>query len=225
MPITLQQALFFIVACLLNNTLLPNRSLAADESQLTQLMALMEGEFDNAEQLKNAPSKEPAHEYDHLYQHRVRISSPALPGFWLYSQINKRSPDQGSTVYRQTVSEFFIDSKGLLRSRVWSFKDESMKKRGLPGTAFLQKLDKSQLIQKLSDDCLNTWHLRGMQFVGTIDPDSCVIQSRYQNEQRRLFSEEIVFDGGLWSREGAYRMNGELAFGLEENAFYRFQRQ
>ncbi|MBK7260798.1 MAG: hypothetical protein IPI03_02415 [Rubrivivax sp.] len=129
-----------------------------------------------------------------------------------------------SKVYRQTLQQFFVKDQQIY-SRVWRFNDPAIKQQGMPSPEFLQQVSPQQISLVMSEACLTKWTPLGDQFIGRIDPASCVIQSKYKNEKRRLFSEEIVFPSGVWFREGAYGEDGSLAFGLEEGRHVRLNRQ
>lgn len=192
---------------------------------MSELLSLIVGEFNNEIQFGAAAqaalaAKEPG-KFSLLYHYRLRIESPALPGHWIFAQINENNAPKA---YRQTVLEFYTDDEGLIMSRAWHIKEKGMKEKGMPSSEFLNQLSPDQLVQGLSDDCSTVWRRRGGQFQGLVDYRQCVIQSKYKDEKRQLFAEELVFADGMWAREGAYRMNGELAFGLEENQFYQYER-
>ncbi len=122
------------------------------------------------------------------------------------------------------VSEYFIDSQGGLRSRAWGFADPTTMEGGTPDHAFLSKLSPDQLTTKLPEGCDTHWERRGDSFHGEVRHTECVIQSRYKDEKRQLFAVEIVSADTLLSREDAYTMDGKLAFGLEGDDYYRFER-
>lgn len=219
----------FVTAVIVTMLGIPAASIAGDSSQslkdLNDLITLIPGEFNNDTQIISVESDTPAAQdtdsFSRLRHHRLQINSPHLTGDWIYAQINK---DKQPEAYRQSVLEFYIDDKGVIRSRAWSFKAKGMKEKGMPSTEFLSQLSPEQLVQGLPDSCSTEWHRRGAQFEGSIDHRECVIQSKYKDEKRQLFAEELIFKEGMWAREGAYRMDGELAFGLKENQFYKYQR-
>ncbi len=199
----------------------------AVDKDLRQLMEMIQGEFNNYNQMyfqENGFIKvDNKTKYSHLHHYRQQIQSDDLPGHWIYAQIN--NVDKGNKVYRQTIWEFYIDDDDRIASRVWNFADKGMKEKGRPSIAFLNSLTKKQLkASQLNEACTTYWQKRGKQFVGAIDHKQCVIQSKYKDEKRQLFAEEIVFSDGVWMREGAYRLDGGLAFGLEEGEFYRYQK-
>lgn len=209
---------------------IPTMSAAGDRSDqvindLSDLITLIQGEFNNEAQVKNVTdgtlAAQEADSFSRLYHYRLRINSPQLSGEWIFAQINE---DNQHEAYRQTVLQFYIDDDGVIRSRAWRIKATGMKEKGMPSTQFLSQLSPEQLVQGLPDNCSTEWHRRGGQFEGTIDHRKCVIQSKYKDEKRQLFAEEIIFKEGMWAREGAYRMDGKLAFGLRNGQFYKYQR-
>lgn len=191
-----------------------------DSNDLEQLVGLIVGDFNNVLQVANLPAED-AGNYNILHHHRVRISSPELPGYWVYGQII----EQGKPgIYRQVVTQYFRDESDILKSRSYGFADPAIKSAGTPDTGFLNALSPDQLTRKLPDSCNFTWKQENNRFIGTIDHRQCIIQSRYKDEKRQLFAKEILFDTGMWGQEGAYRENGELAFGLHGEDFYKYQR-
>ncbi len=205
-------------------------SLAANDpattADLDELFAMLSGDFDNYLQMQFKASDEQAvsktNHYERMSITTKPVLSDQLPGHWLFAQTNKT--DDNNQVYRQTVLEFFVNDDGAIRSRVWRIADPAAKKSKTPGEAFLNQLSRDDLAQVLPDSCLTQWVKQGDHFVGTIAAESCVIQSKYKDEKRKLFSEEIVFDAGYWTREGAYDADGKLIFGLDEGHYYRFQK-
>ena len=117
-----------------------------------------------------------------------------------------------------------VITDGQIHSRAWRFNDPAVKQLGTPSDAFLQQINPKQLSLVMPGHCLTRWTQLGEQFTGRIDPTTCVLQSKYKNEKRRLFSEEIIFPSGSWFREGAYGEDGSLAFGLEEGYYVRLNR-
>lgn len=225
-PHTMQLSRTLLTAAIIAMLTIPTASAAGDGgNDLSDLVALIQGEFNNEAQVKAAAggtlAAQEVDSFSRLYHYRLRINSPYLSGEWVYAQINENNQHEA---YRQTVLEFYTDDEGVIRSRAWRFKAKGMKEKGMPSTQFLSQLSPEQLVQGLPDNCSTEWHRRGAQFEGSIDHRECVIQSKYKDEKRQLFAEEIVFKDGMWAREGAYRMDGELAFGLKENQFYKYQR-
>jgi len=100
-----------------------------------------------------------------------------------------------------------------------------MKEKGRPAADFLRQLSKAQLVEsQLGGGCQMRWRREGERYMGEIKPGDCIIDSKYQDEKRQLFAEEVVFKEGVWMREGAYRLDGSLAFGLEAGNFYEYKR-
>lgn len=195
---------------------------------LPRLVELLSGQFDNLQQMPFVAPRPADDKINHLEALRMQawpVNSKQLEGTWVYSQTDKIDPGDTSKskVYRQSLHQFFVKD-GQIYSRGWGFKDPAIKQQGTPSQAFLQQLNPQQISAGMSDDCLTRWVAHGDQFIGRIDPASCVIQSKYKSEKRRLFAEEIVFPSGVWFREGAYGEDGSLAFGLEDGYFVRFNR-
>lgn len=199
----------------------------ASTDDIAQLLMMLSGNFDNYREMQfkahgeqAAPSK--TNHYERMSINRQTVTSEKLPGHWLYAQTNKT--DAKNMVYRQRLLEFFVTDAGVINSRIWQITDPAVKKTNSPTAAYLSQLSKENLAQVLPDSCLIQWLKQGDHFVGVIDVESCVIQSKYKNEKRKLFSEEIVFSAGNWFREGAYGTDGKLIFGLDNNHYYRFQK-
>lgn len=196
------------------------------DKDLRQLLGMLAGEFDNYNQIyfqTNGFIKNPEKTtYRRMHHIRKLVDSPHLEGHWLYTQAERgENPER---LYRQSLWEFFIDSDGVIKSRVWSFRDADLKRRGEPDQAWLNQLKPESIVKTLPEGCLTTWKKQAAQFVGAIDAESCVIQSKYKDEKRKLFSEDIISADGFWSREGAYTLDGKLAFGLEQGDYYKYQR-
>ncbi len=225
-----RQALAVLATGLLLNGLAFGAQAAAPDpaSALPRLIELLSGRFDNLQQMPFVASRAADDKVNHVEAMRIQawpVENKQLDGYWIYNQTDKLDPADASKskVYRQSLVEFFIKD-GLIFSRGWSFKDPALKQEGIPSAAFLEQISPQQISAGMSDDCLTRWTARGDQFIGRIDPAICVIQSKYKNEKRKLFAEEIVFPSGVWFREGAYGEDGSLAFGLEEGNFVRFNR-
>ncbi len=223
-------ALVLSVGLLLNGLALGAAGAEADAAPaLPRLLEMLSGQFDNLQQMPFVAPTAAGEKRNHVEAMRLqirRIDSQRLDGHWLYAQTDKIDPDDSSKgkVYRQTLQQYFVKD-GQIHSRVWRFNDPAMKQKGTPSPEFLQQIDPQQISEVMPEACLTQWSVRGHQFIGRIDPASCVIQSKYKDEKRRLFSEEIVFPSGVWFREGAYGEDGSLAFGLEDGHYVRFNRQ
>jgi hypothetical protein len=195
---------------------------SVDETAIHPLLDLIEGKFNNNKQVDLQIKEGVKKTYDRMHQYRTRISSKQLPGNWIFTQTDKS--DQPNSSYRQVIMEFFIGENGDIVSRAWKFSDPAMKARGLPSITFLNTLSRQQLKPALPKQCLSHWVKQGEQYIGSIDHTHCLIQSKYVDEKRQLFAEEIIFSDSLWMREGAYRSDGTLVFGLEAGHYYRYQR-
>ncbi len=194
--------------------------------ELVDLAQLMVGEFHNLTQADaedaTSTTQSAARDFARLYHKRVLIDSAQLPGTWIFAQINE---EQKTEAYRQTVLELYVDENHTIKTRAWRFEQEGMKAAGFPPEDFLRQLSLEQLVPSFPPgQCETVWRRRGAQFEGLMDAEQCVIQSKYRDEKRKVFSEEIVFADGMWAREGAYTLDGELAFGLEANEFYKYRR-
>lgn len=224
-----------VVALLAAGFLLNGLAFGADgaatdpASALPRLLTMLNGQFDNLQQMSFVASPsagDPKSRYEAMRIEFRPVNSKLLEGDWIYAQTDKieAGDTAKSKVYRQTLQQFFVKDQQIY-SRVWRFNDPAIKQQGMPSPEFLQQVSPQQISLVMSEACLTKWTPLGDQFIGRIDPASCVIQSKYKNEKRRLFSEEIVFPSGVWFREGAYGEDGSLAFGLEEGRHVRFNRQ
>ena len=198
------------------------------EAALPRLLDLLSGRFDNLQQMSFVAATAADAKVNHYEPMRTQarsFSSKQLEGRWIYSQTEKIEPGDASKgkLYRQVLQQFFI-TDGQIFSRAWRFNDPAVKQQGTPSDDFLLQLRPKQISMVMPEPCLTRWTRLGEQFAGRIDPASCLLQSKYKNEKRRLFSEEIVFPSGSWFREGAYGEDGSLAFGLEEGYYVRLNR-
>ncbi|MBK7312272.1 CpcT/CpeT family chromophore lyase [Candidatus Aalborgicola defluviihabitans] len=198
------------------------------EAELLRLLDLLNGRFDNLQQMRFVAATAADAKVNHYEAMRMQgrsFSSTQLEGRWIYSQTDKIEPGDASKgkLYRQVLQQFFI-TDGQIYSRAWRFNDPAVKQQGTPSDDFLLQLSPKQLSMAMSEPCLTRWAQVGEQFTGRIDPATCLLQSKYKNEKRRLFSEQIVFPSGSWFREGAYGEDNKLAFGLEEGYYVRLNR-
>lgn len=201
---------------------------AQPASALPRLLALLIGQFDNLQQMAFVapPSAgDNKNRFEAMRSQAMPVKSKLLEGDWIYGQTDKidAGDTRKSKVYRQTLQQFFVKD-GQIFSRPWRFNDPAVKQQGTPSDAFLQQISPQQISLVMPEACVTQWTPQGEQFIGRIDSANCVIQSKYKNEQRRLFAEEIIFPSGAWFREGAYGEDGSLAFGLEEGYYVRFNR-
>ena len=227
----MKQLLFLFVLVVFAPAVLSEQE-TTQEKDLRFLLELIVGEFNNDNQVNFQENgfleKAPGTNYSILHHTRELIDSDELEDHWLYSQINRI--DQDGDIYRQTYSRFFIDEQGQIISRVYKLVDERNKSgaekkvKQYPGKAFLSALKPAQLKPAFPEGCDTKWRREIDQFIGIIDFNTCVIDSKYKDEKRLLFAEEIVARSGIWGREGAYTQDGKLAFGLEAPNYYRYQR-
>lgn len=198
------------------------------EAALPRLLDLLNGRFDNLQQMRFVAATAADVKVNHYESMRMlgrSFNSTQLEGHWIYSQTDKIEPGDTSKskLYRQVLQQFLI-SDGQIYSRAWRFNDPAVKQLGTPSDDFLQQLSPKQISMVMPEPCLTRWTQLGEQFTGLIDPATCLLQSKYKNERRRLFSEQIIFPSGSWFREGAYGEDGTLAFGLEEGYYVRLNR-
>jgi hypothetical protein len=236
LPLMVKKGKTFLGALLAGGLLLTGSACAADMAPggatapppLPRLLDLLNGRFDNLQQMAFVAATTADAKINHVGPMRMQgrsFSNTQLEGSWIYSQTDKLEPGDSnkSKLYRQVLQQFFV-SDGQIYSRAWRFNDPAVKLQGTPSDEFLQQLSLKQLSMVMPEPCLTRWTQLGEQFSGRVDPASCLLQSKYKNEKRRLFSEEIVFPSGSWFREGAYGEDGKLAFGLEEGYYVRLNR-
>lgn len=200
------------------------------QKDLRMLLELMVGEFNNYNQINFQNNgfleQQTNTEYSQLHHTKQRINSPYLEGNWIYSQINRVDRDGG--IYRQSYLNFFINEDGQIVSQAYSLaqsdKADNKAKKVKPTADFLNALKPDQLIRGFGEECDTHWRREIDQFIGLLDFNTCVIDSKYKDEKRLLFSEDIFAKSGYWGREGAYTQDGKLAFGLEAPEYYRYQR-
>lgn len=225
-----QAVVWLAASTALNGLAFGADGVAADAAPaLPRLIALLTGRFDNLQQMAFVASRPAGDKRNHVEAMRSQsrpVNSKQLDGTWIYGQTEKIEPGdtRKSKVYRQTLQQFFVKD-GQIFSRLWRFNEPSIKQQGTPSDEFLQQISPQQISMVMPEACVTRWTPQGEQFIGRIDPANCVIQSKYKNEKRRLFAEEIVFPSGAWFREGAFGEDGSLAFGLEEGHYVRFNRQ
>ncbi len=222
-------AVLLAAGVLLNGLAFGADSAAADTATaLPRLVALLTGQFDNLQQMAFVAAQPVGDKKNHVEAMRSLsrpVNSKQLDGTWIYGQTDKIEPGDPSKskVYRQTLQQFFVKD-GQIFSRPWRFNDPAVKQQGTPSDEFLQQISLQQISMVMPEACVTRWTPMGEQFIARIDPANCVIQSKYKNEKRRLYAEEIIFPSGAWFREGAYAEDGSLAFGLEEGYYVRFNR-
>jgi len=202
------------------------------QKDLRLLLEFITGEFNNYNQINFQNNgfleSSPVTDYSRLHHTRERINAPGLEGNWIYSQINRL--DRDGDIYRQSYSEFFIDSDGQITSRAYKLVTDQGKKKTekkakrYPSKEFLNPLTRDQFKQSFSEGCDTKWRREIDQFIGVTDFNTCMIDSKYKDEKRLIFSEDIIARTGFWGREGAYTQDGKLSFGLEAPNYYRYQR-
>ena len=233
LPRRVKPVMSWFGALLAGGLLLTGLASAADTASvgavaLPRLLDLLNGRFDNLQQMRFVAPTAADTKVNHVEAMRMQgrsFSSTQLEGRWIYSQTDKIEPGDTSKskLYRQILQQFIV-TNGQIYSRPWRFNDPALKLQGTPSDEFLQQLSPQQLSRVMPEPCLTRWTQLGEQFSGRIDPATCLLQSKYKAEKRRLFSEEIVFPSGSWFREGAYGEDGTLAFGLEEGYYVRLNR-
>ena len=195
------------------------------EKDLRQLLQILQGEFNNYNQVNFQTNdfleERPTSDYSRLHQQRKIIESSKLEGHWLYSQINLI--DRDGKIYRQGFHEFYIDGN-TIRSKVYKLVNTDALPKTYPEDSYFADLNSTKLTPSLPEGCDMLWQRELNQFVGTIDFNTCTIQSKYKDQKRRLFAKEIIGARGFWAHEGAYDLEGGLVFGLEPPNYYRYQR-
>ncbi len=214
-----------VVGAELCTTAYAESQLSKAEKDLQQLLQWLEGEFNNYNQINfqnnDFLEEKPETDYSRLHHIRARIDAPKLDGYWLYTQINKL--DRDGEIYRQSINHFFVDVNRQIKSTSYWLKNPPKTKQ-TPSPATLNSLQLSQLKSRMIPGCETTWQRRLDQFVGIVDHQTCIIDSKYKDEKRQIFGEEIVGKSGFWGREGGYTLDGKLAFGLEAPNYYEYHR-
>ncbi len=205
-----------------------SKQLSVQEKSLARLMKLQVGEFDNYNQVNFLTNdfiespQQPEDKYARLHVVKKTINSPHLQGHWLFSQINK--VDRDGDIYRQIYTHFFIAPNGRITSKSYQLKDTSKKNQPV-AHAFLNALTLKQLKPIFNGNgCDTLWRRELDQYVGLTNHQTCTIDSKYKDEKRLIFAEQIIGEKGYWGREGAYTSDGKLAFGLEAPNYYHYHR-
>jgi len=214
--------LFALMLCILPT----HHSHAGQKEDLQLLLTLVVGEFDNARQVSEQDDADEKTDYSRLFHKRELIQSKELDGHWVFAQINKGGPT--GSIYRQSYLNFLINDDGEIVSRNYKLKqlkqNEKQQEKKYPSPEFLSTLSLQQLKSSLFEGCDTYWVREIDQFIGVTRSEACVIDSKYKDEKRRIFSREILSKSEVWALEGAYRLDGGLAFGLEPPNYYKYER-
>lgn len=193
---------------------------------MTQLDQLIQGEFDNYNQV-NFQSNDYLNEADiplkkhaRLYKRATRINAPVLGEYVYYHQVHDGGKDK--PIYRQSVQVFSINYQGnTLIAQNYTFKT--------PKAFENLWLDKGNLSLSLDDlsivgeHCHSEYRSMGQIFIGGIDKKKCKIKSKkfgYLN----LSTQQVYSENSFWHLEEGFLPSGKMLFGREDDIPHKLTR-
>ena len=195
----------------------------AASGDLATLLEWIAGDFDNREQVAAQPPSDEAL-YSLLGLQRRVVTAPALGEHVVYAQINNDADP--ANVYRQTLMVFSEDpDTGQIRSRTVSFADPEANADIIDRLDDLSDMSPDAFVDSLPDGCAPAWNWRDGEYRMFIDPDACVIVSKYTGEPRHIQGTEFVSPDAIRNEESGYRPDGSMIFGLPDGVYYVYERR
>lgn len=134
---------------------------------------------------------------------------------WVYMQINS-GPER--KVYRQRVLELIAREDGV-RQRAWTLSDPAsvLSEDGWPLEASAL-LTKDNITPGFGDEgCEQVWQLSqnddDWMWTGTVNPETCIIQSKRRGKEIRIGSDSQLTAQGLKQAERGFDLDGTQLWG------------
>lgn len=159
---------------------------------------------------------------------RLNFAEDDSGSAWIYLQLNTGDDRK---VYRQRVLQL-MPSEGAVRQRTWTLKDPNavLDEAGQPvdvDALTLADLEKPLL----EDGCVQLWRYEAAtdaqpwQWVGIVDPKTCVIQSKRRNKRIGIGSESRLSANTLRQAERGFDLDGTQLWGTPAGDFAVMNRQ
>ncbi|MEM9169133.1 MAG: chromophore lyase CpcT/CpeT [Pseudomonadota bacterium] len=154
---------------------------------------------------------------------RVRVASAALPGVWLYYQLNT-GPER--KLYRQRVIELARADDGAIVQTTYELKAPETYVDGWDRPAALNALTPDDLEPFANQGCAQVWRLTTEgAWRGRVDPATCRIFSQRRGEEIAIEAEAILDDETYRQTERGFDASGAKLFGSEPGDFIVLYRQ
>nr|WP_070958429.1 chromophore lyase CpcT/CpeT [Hyphomonas sp. Mor2] len=151
---------------------------------------------------------------------RIQIA-PLGAGEWLYYQVNHRSD---LSVYRQRILQLEPLPDGSVRQTAWTFDDAEAHADLWDKPNALAALTREDLSTGLEDGCAQVWQLAEGVWRGTVDPETCIIDSTRRGMQIRIGAESVLEADALSLAERGFNLEGEQLWGTAPGDYYRLAR-
>lgn len=151
---------------------------------------------------------------------RVRLDALG-PGQWIYYQVNHRAD---LSVYRQRVLQLESLPDGRVRQTAWMFEDAGAHADLWNKPDMLEALSLETLSAGLEDGCAQVWSLSDGVWTGTVDPDTCTIDSARRGTQIRIGADSLLSNESLSLAERGFNLEGEQLWGTTPGDYYELAR-
>ncbi len=146
-----------------------------------------------------------------ILDRRARISSPDLPGFWTYTQLNT---GVDTKLYRQRVNHFEPQKTGEIVQKSYALNDPEK---------FINAFEKPELLSSLSTEDLDMFLTPGCETIwvrhsdrswqGTVDPATCRIFSDRRQHHIRIGADSRISADAYQTSERGFTDDMEFLWG------------
>ncbi len=153
---------------------------------------------------------------DAMRDHRVRLD-PLGPGEWIYYQVNHKSD---LSVYRQRILQLEAFPDGRVQQTAWTFNDAAAHVDLWDKPEAMAALTLASLSTGLEQGCAQVWSPTDGGWNGTVDPDTCVIDSKRRGTQIRIGAESKLSAESLSLAERGFDLEGTQLWGTDAGDYY-----
>lgn len=153
---------------------------------------------------------------DAMRDHRVRLD-PLGPGEWIYYQVNHKTD---LSVYRQRILQLEALPGGRVQQTAWTFKDAAAHVDLWDKPEALAALTLASLSTGLEQGCAQVWSRTDEGWSGTVDPGTCVIDSKRRGTQIRIGAESKLSAASLSLAERGFDLEGTQLWGTDPGDYY-----
>ena len=158
-----------------------------------------------------------------IRDHRVRLTSSAFDGVWLYYQLNT---GDDWDVYRQRVVELAENDDGAVLQKTYRLKEPERFIDAWDKPGLLSSMTAEDIEPFFDDGCEQRWTLNaGGEWRGYVDPATCKIFSERRQANISIEAEARLDAETYRQTERGFDEDGNKLFGTEPGEFIVLYRQ
>lgn len=190
-------------------------------NQLTEIVTLFEGEFDNFQQVYKEKEDKVAEVHEHIHSIFKKVDLPLLGQNVFY--VLQYMDGETTKIYRQRMYSFTKnETEKAIQLDIYSFKTDSLYYYAHNNLTKINGLTMNDLTT--TDGCAVYWKKQGEDFIGYMKEKACNFISKRSGKKIFITDSLKLNKDEIWIRDEAYDENGSYVFGHKGKIPHKLKR-